>query len=72
MKKARFTKSDLDIVAAKYREMGKWQVKETVAEEGMMDDLAVLDWGVLMAQVLGWHALLPSLSSAQPFSLEGL
>ena len=51
MKKAKFTKSDLDIIAAKYRDIGKSQAKETLAEEGMMQDLAVLDWGVMIGQV---------------------
>lgn len=51
MKKSKFTKSDLDIIAAKYRDMGKSQQKETLAEEGMMQDLAVLDWGVMIGQV---------------------
>lgn len=51
MKKSKFTKSDLDIIAAKYRDMGKSSAKETQAEEGMLQDLAVLDWGVMIGQV---------------------
>jgi hypothetical protein len=51
MKKSKFTKSDLDIIAAKYRDVGKSGGKESHAEEGMGQDLAVLDWGVMISQV---------------------
>ena len=52
MKKGRLTRSDIDIIAAKYRTIHANMPKEKTSEIGMRKDLAVLDWGVAFSKIV--------------------
>jgi len=53
LKKGKLTKQDLDIIAARFKDAGKPdRTKESMADDGMLADLAVLDWGTMLIQVV--------------------
>lgn len=52
IKNGRVSKSDIDIVAAKFRDRMKPSGKEKNSEKGMGKDLAVLEWGVAVSQIV--------------------
>jgi len=52
LKKGKFTKSDLDIMVAKYtKARAGAATKETNAEAGMSEDVGVLDWGGMFSEM---------------------
>ena len=52
IKKGKLNRSDIDIIAAKYRTINNDSPREKVSEIGMRKDLAVLDWGVAFSKIV--------------------
>eukprot|EP00035_Acanthoeca_spectabilis_P039475 m.62553 g.62553 ORF g.62553 m.62553 type:complete len:767 (+) comp9616_c0_seq1:366-2666(+) len=52
IKAGRVSKSDIDIVAAKFKDRAKPAPKEKNSERGMAKDLAVLEWGVAVCEIV--------------------